>query len=224
MSGKINQGNQACMNEERLACYVDELLAPAARQVASLHLEACEPCLERVIMARWVDGQEAALAGAAFPVTVAERAARSRAKALFVEASRPLLAGVFRLVSEALELVESVGAQWSMVALPTVRRGADDRAGSDLWETTLELGDALLRVEVERSDRGAVVSAGAEGRAGEAVLQSYSLALLRDGATVALQSATSEPADLGPVGPGRYAVELRLDGETLGSISLRFVD
>jgi len=202
----------SCLDDERLACFVEEILPAAQRVDVDTHLSACDDCFERVAVARWVVLKERALAGAPFPVTLAERRARDRAKGLFRAPAGAR--AVFRLLRGALDLVQFTGPAWSPVAAPAVR-GDGEGDDQDLWEVRTQLGDYTLRVEVERTGSGCVIAAGVATGTGEPP-SGTAVALVRDGALLSLQAATSEPADLAEVGPGRFRVEVRRDGEVTG--------
>ena len=207
-----------CPDEERLADFAEDRLDAAAREAVDTHLQACDNCFEVVVLTREAICEERAWARSPSLVTVAERAARERARSLF--APRLDVRAVFRLVRGALDLVRSAGAAWEPVAVPAVRGGEARGDGRDLWEASASVAGLDLRLEVERTGSGCVIAAGLTAPGGAAAPAGTSLALVSGGRLLAFQPATEEPADLAEVGAGEYRVEVRRGDEVAGHATL----
>lgn len=199
-------------SEELLADFVEGRLDAASSEQVQVWLAENERAFDAVVLARSLIEEERALAGAPFPVTNAQRAGRDGAKALFKAPGG--LRAVFRLLGDALDLIESFGGDWAPVPAPAVRGGGEGPCDRDLWAGAVRAEDLTLRVEVERTEGGAVIAAGVDRPEGAQV------ALLRDDGIVSLCPATKEPAELAEVGEGAYFVEVRRGGEALGRVAV----
>lgn len=198
-------------DEETLGDFVDGRLDEVGRAQVQAWLAEDEAAFDAVVLARSLSDAEAALVGGAFPQGVRQRSAAERAKALL----RPgALKAVFRLLQGALELVEPlVEGAWAPVEAPAMR-GDQGGGGCDLWAGRTGLGRDALTVEVERTDGGAVIAAGAQRPEGA------QLALLQAGSVIAVRPATVEPAELAEVTAGEFSVELRRSGSPVASAAV----
>jgi len=211
-----------CPDEERLADFTEGRLDAQDRATLETHLEGCDTCFEVVVLTREAMQAELAYAGSPALVTIPERAAREKVKALF--APKLGMRAVFRMVRGALDLVRSAGAEWAPVAVPSVRGGATDGAGLDLWESKVRVGELDLQLEVERSGEGCLIAAGLTTRGGTEAPAGLSVALVTEGKLLAFQPATGEPSDLAEVGAGEYRIEIRRGDEVTGHATLALED